>query len=65
MGIELGTPGSQFDADPLCHSIYITNISQSCHIRRWALGPLKIFPNIQTSLPIRFVAPITHTTKMN
>jgi hypothetical protein len=64
MGIELGTPEWQFDADPLCHSRYNMNLSQSCHIRRWALGPLKIFPNIQTSLPIRIVAPITHTTQM-
>ncbi len=65
MGIELGTPWSQFDADPLRLPRYILSSSQSWHIRRWALGPLKIFPNIQTSLPIRFVAPITHTTQMN
>ncbi len=54
MGIQHGTFGSQSDAHALCHSRYKKVVRNPI-----VLDDERIFPNVQTSLPIPFLPPIT------
>jgi len=65
MGIELGIPGPQSDADTLCHSIYMIYLHNHIILDdgRWDLENFSECPNI-TSNSLRSTHHTHHTNEL-